>query len=164
MLRRLFPMPLLSLALVAIWLLLHHTLAPGQILLAIVVAVAAPALLAPLRPHVPRIRHPLVLARLIAVVAYDVIGSNWMIFRTLVIRRETPPHCGFVRIPLDLRDPNGIAALAVITTTIPGTVWCELARDHSAFLLHVWHAPDPDAFARNYKARYEAPLIRIFES
>ena len=68
---------------------------------------------------------------------------------------------------LDLRAWVLIILLSItvpITTVVPGTVWCELARDGSALLLHVWHAPDEAAFVAFYKQRYEAPLLKIFES
>lgn len=162
--KRLLPAPLLSAALVAMWLVLNRSLAPGHWLLALLLGIALPAVLAPLRPVVPRVRHPLVLARLIAVVGHDVVASNIMVLRTIFSGQRHPPHSKFVVIPLDMRDPTGITALAMITTAIPGTVWCELARDGSAFMLHVWHAPDEAAFIANYKRRYEQPLTRIFES
>lgn len=164
MMKRLLPSPLLTLALAAAWLILNRSLDPGNVILAVVFGVALPALLAPLRPSSTRVRHPWAIVRLIGVVAHDVALSNWMVLRTVVFGRGAPPHSRFVRVPLDLRDPAGITALAVITTTIPGTVWCELARDHSAFLLHVWDAPDEAQFAANYKKRYERPLMEIFES
>lgn len=162
--KRLLPAPLLSAALVAMWLVLNRSLTPGHWLLALLLGIAIPAMLAPLRPVVPRVRHPLVLARLIAVVGHDVVTSNIMVLRTVFSGQRHPPHSKFVVIPLDMRDPTGITALAMITTAVPGTVWCELARDGSAFMLHVWHAPDEAAFIANYKRRYEQPLIRIFES
>jgi multicomponent K+:H+ antiporter subunit E len=77
--------------------------------------------------------------------------------------RRALPRSAFVRIPLDLRDANGLAALAVITTIVPGTVWCELALDGSALLLHVFDVDDEPAFVAHYKARYERPLMEIFE-
>ena len=77
--------------------------------------------------------------------------------------RDTPRQMP-ARIPLELRDPSALAALAVITTVVPGTVWCELARDGSALLLHVWDAPDEAAFIAHYKRCYEQPLREIFES
>lgn len=163
MIKRLLPSPLLTAALIAMWLVLNRSLSPGQIILAVVLGVAAPALLAPLRPARPRIRHPLTLARLILSVGHDVIESNLEVFRTLLRSRVHPPHSCFVLIPLQLRDPNALAALAVITTVVPGTVWCELARDGSALLLHVWDAPDEAAFVAHYKQRYEQPLREIFE-
>ena len=69
----------------------------------------------------------------------------------------------FVVVPLDLRDANGLAALAMITTVVPGTVWSELALDRSALLLHVFDLDDEDAFIAHFKARYEQPLMEIFE-
>jgi multicomponent K+:H+ antiporter subunit E len=69
----------------------------------------------------------------------------------------------FVRVPLDLGDANGLAMLAVITTVVPGTVWSELAADRTALLLHVFDVHDEAAFVERYKARYERPLMEIFE-
>ncbi|MBS0401025.1 MAG: Na+/H+ antiporter subunit E [Proteobacteria bacterium] len=162
--KRLFPAPLLSAALMAMWLVLNASLAAGDVLLAVLLGLVVPALLAPLRPARPRIRHPLTVLRLIGVVGLDVLESNWLVLRTLLTRPGQPTHARFVRIPLDLRDPSALAALAVITTVVPGTVWCELARDSSALLLHVWDAPDEAAFIARYKERYEQPLREIFES
>jgi multicomponent K+:H+ antiporter subunit E len=68
-----------------------------------------------------------------------------------------------VVIPLELRAPVGLAALSVVTTIVPGTVWSELALDRSALLLHVWDVGDESAFVARFKARYEAPLREIFE-
>ena len=68
-----------------------------------------------------------------------------------------------MRIPLELRDPSALAALATITTVVPGTVWSELAFDRSALLLHVWDLNDEAEFIAYFKARYERPLMEIFE-
>ena len=162
--RRWLPAPLLTAALIVLWLVLNRSLGPGHLVLAVLLGVGVPALLAPLRPARPRIRRPGVLVRLILAVGHDVIESNLLVFRTLVTRPGHPTHARFVRIPLELRDPSALAALAMITTVVPGTVWCELARDASALYLHVWHAPDEAAFVAFYKRRYEAPLLEIFES
>lgn len=164
MIRRLLPSPLLSLALVVMWLVLNQSVSPGQIILGVLLGVAVPGLLSPLRPARPRIRHPWVLTKLICHVGRDVIASNLDVFWTLLRKRSQPLHCRFIEIPLELRDVNGLASLAMITTVVPGTVWCELARDSSTVLLHAWNAPDPDAFIAMYKERYERPLIQIFES
>lgn len=164
MIKRLLPAPLLTLALIVMWLVLNHSLSPGQLILGVVFGVAAPALLAPLRPARPRIRHPLTLTWLILQVGRDVVMSNLEVFWMLLHSRSRPPRSAFVTVPLDLRDPSGLASLAIITNVVPGTVWCELARDASALLLHVWHLPDEATFIEHYKARYERPLIEIFES
>jgi multicomponent K+:H+ antiporter subunit E len=74
-----------------------------------------------------------------------------------------PLRPAFVTIPLAIRDPNALAALAMITTIVPGTVWCELARDASVVRLHVFDLDDEAAFVADYKSRYERPLADIFE-
>lgn len=162
--KRLLPAPLLTAALIVMWLVLNRSISPGQVILAVIFGVAAPALLAPLRPTRPRIRRPAAVLRLIGFVGLDVIKSSLDLFWTLLRHRSRPVRSCFVTIPLDLRDPSGLASLAVITTVVPGTVWCELARDSSSLLLHVWNAPDVDAFVAHYKHAYERPLMEIFES
>ena len=163
MMKRLLPWPLLSLSLVVMWLMLNG-FSLGQLLLGVLFGVGAPALLAPLRPARPRVRHPLTVIRLILAVGHDVIESTLDVFWTLLRNRRTPVNSAFVIIPLELRDPTALASLAMITTVVPGTVWSELARDSSAMLLHVWNAPDEAEFVAFFKRRYEQPLKEIFES
>ncbi|MGB3072069.1 MAG: Na+/H+ antiporter subunit E [Ottowia sp.] len=161
---KLFPAPLLSAALVVMWLVLNRSVSAGQIILAVVLGILLPVLFEPLRPGRARIRHPLVLARLILVVGYDVLLSNLEVLSGVLTAKRRPPESRFIVIPLDLRDPSALAALATITTVVPGTVWCELARDASSVMLHAWNATDDEAFIAHYKERYEAPLRKIFES
>ena len=164
MIRRLLPWPLLSLALIVMWLVLNGSFSLGQWLLGVLFGVGAPALLAPLRPARPRVRHPLTIARLILIVGHDVVQSTFEVFMALLRDRGDVIHSRFVVIPLELRDPTALASLTMITTVVPGTVWCELARDGSSLLLHVWDAPDTEAFIEHYKRAYERPLMEIFES
>ena len=51
----------------------------------------------------------------------------------------------------------------MITTVIPGTVWCELAPDHASLLLHVFDLDDEASFIHHYKSCYEDPLKEIFQ-
>lgn len=161
--KRLLPWPLLSLALIVMWMVLNGSFSLGQLLLGVLFGVGAPALLAPLRPARPRVRHPLTVIRLILHVGHDVIESTIDVFWTLLRNQSNPVNSRFVVIPLELRDPTGLASLAMITTVVPGTVWSELARDSSSMLLHVWNVPDEAEFVTFFKRRYEQPLIRIFE-
>jgi len=161
--RPFFPAPLLSAALFVLWLLLNESLAAGELVLGAVVAIAAPWLSAPLRPVPVRIRHPWVALRLFARVVQDVVVSNVQVAWQVVVPRSRPPRAAFVAVPLELRDPNALAALAVITTITPGTAWSELALDRSVLLLHVFDVDDEPAFIAHFKARYEEPLREIFE-
>ena len=160
--KRLLPAPLLSAALLAMWLVLNSSVSSGHVLLGAVLALALPWLAAPLRPLAVRIRRPGAVLRLTAAVFRDVIASNLEV-AWHVVTRSSAPRAAFVRIPLELRDPNGLAALAIITTVVPGTVWSELAPDRSAVLLHVFDLDDEASFVEHYKSRYEQPLREIFE-
>ena len=161
--RRLLPSPLLSLALFALWLALNHSMAPGHLIMAALLAILMPILLAPLRPYPARIRHPLVLMRLILTVGHDVILSNLSVGWGVLRSHRCMPRGAFVRIPLELRSPAALAALSPITTVVPGTVWCELMLDRSSLLLHVFDLDDEAEFIAHFKSRYERPLKEIFE-
>lgn len=161
--KRLFPAPWLSLALWGLWLLLNLSLSPGNLLLGALLGVLAPVLMAPLRPLPVRLRHPGVIVRLLLRVGMDVLVSNLQVTRAVWAARRRPPHSAFVRIPLDLRNANGLAALSMITTVTPGTVWSELALDRSILLMHVFDLADEAQFIQHFKATYERPLMEIFE-
>lgn len=162
-LKTLVPAPLTSAALLALWLALARAVSAGQLLLGLALALMVPILTSKLRPAAVRVRRPLVVMRFILVVGRDVVLSSFEVAWGLITWRWRRPHSKFVIIPLDLRDPVGLAALAMVTTVVPGTVWSELALDRSAVLLHVWHVSDEGAFVARYKARYEKPLREIFE-
>lgn len=160
--RRWLPSLPLSAALWALWLLLNDSVAPADLLLGAVLALVAPVLAAPLRPPGPRLRRPLVLARLILRVGHDVIVSALQVGAGVLRAGRKPPHGTFVTIPLDLHDPHGLAALAIITAVVPGTVWCDLAADRSRLLIHVFDLDDEAEFIAHYKRCYELPLKEIF--
>lgn len=162
-LRRLVPSPLTSAGLLAAWLLLARAPGSVDVVLGLVLALAIPHGFPGLRFADARPRRPLVIARFVLRVCADVVVSNVEIARDTLRWRWRRPSHAFVVIPLELRHPVGLAALAMVTTIVPGTVWSELALDRSAMLLHVWDAPDPSAFAERFKARYERPLREIFE-
>jgi multicomponent K+:H+ antiporter subunit E len=157
------PDPLLSLVLLALWLLLARSTSVGQTVLGLALALAVPLVTAHLRPTPFRLRRPLVVARFLGAVGRDVLVSNVEVAWGVVAWRWRRPSARFVVIPLELHDPLGLAALAMVTTVVPGTVWSELALDRSALMLHVWDVDDEAAYVARFKARYEAPLREIFE-
>jgi multicomponent K+:H+ antiporter subunit E len=161
--KRLLPAPLLSASLFALWLALNPPLGAGTLLMAGLVAWALPVITAPLRPSRVRIRRPGVVLRLVLAVGVDVLVSNLQVARGILRSASRMPSSRFVTVPLELRDPSALAALAVITTVVPGTIWAELALDRSAVLLHVFEIDDEAAFVAHFKERYEQPLKEIFE-
>ena len=126
-------------------------------------AVLLPLLMAPLRPRPGPLRRWAVLVRLILRVGRDVLRSARQVASGVLHARSRQPRGTFVVVPLELHDAHGLAALAMITAVIPGTVWSELAPDRSALLLHVFDLADEAAFIAHYKADYEHPLWEIFE-
>ena len=162
--KRLFPAPIVSAVLFVLWLALDAPPTVAQAVLAAIVAIAVPIVVAPLRPERFRVRRPGLILKYAAVVFRDALASNLAVARTMIRPRDRLPKGAFVRIPLELDDPGALAALAVVTTIVPGTVWCELAADRRAVLLHVLELDgDEQAFVAFYKARYERPLKEIFE-
>lgn len=161
--KRLLPSPWLSLALLGGWLLLAGQLGIGQLLLGLLAAIVLPLLTAPLRPRPGRLRRLGVLVRLVLRVGRDVVWSAMQVAAGVWRAQAHPPRGAFVVVPLELRDVHALAALTVITTVVPGTVWAELAPDRSALLIHVFDLDDEAAFIRHYKSDYERPLKEIFE-
>ena len=160
---RLVPEPLLSLALAALWLLLNDSLSPGQWAIALTLGISVPLLTAPLRPQRGHLARPGVALRLLGAVAADVVSSSLRVALGILSAHWREPRSAFVTVPLDVRDAHALAALAIITTVVPGTVWSELAPDRSSVLLHVFDVDDEAVFIAHYKQRYERALQEIFE-
>ena len=161
--RRWIPSLVLSAALWALWLLLNDSVEPAHLLLGLVMGLVVTLLASPLKPRGPRLRKPMVLVRLVLRVGGDVVRSALEVAAIIVRAGGRPPRGAYVSVPLDLRDPHGLAALAIITAVVPGTVWSELAADHASLLIHVFDLEDEAAFIADYKGRYELPLKEIFE-
>jgi multicomponent K+:H+ antiporter subunit E len=161
--KRFFPAPYLALSLWGLWLLLNLSLSPGNLLLGAVLGFAAPLMFAPLRPLPVRIRKPGVALKLFLRVGCDVIVSNLAVGWTVWRAGSKPPRSAWVKVPLDLHDANGLAALSMITTVVPGTVWSELALDRRVLLMHVFDLDDEAVFIEHFKSTYERPLMEIFQ-
>lgn len=156
--------PSLVLGLTALWLLINETLAPAQILLGLVLAIALAWATSTLRPLRARVRRLDVAATLVLVVLHDIVRSNVRVARIVLgLIGDREVRSGFLRIPLDLRDPHGLAALAAIITSTPGTVWVGVSSDGATLTLHVLDLGNDGEWVRTIKQRYEAPLRKIFE-
>ncbi|MGK2942652.1 MAG: Na+/H+ antiporter subunit E [Immundisolibacter sp.] len=158
--RRLLPAPLLSAALLVVWLLLNNTLAPGQILLGALLALVLPLLTDRLRPERAHLRRPALAVRLLLRVLWDIVLANFEVARR-ILGPEAALRPRFVWLPLDIRDPWGIAVLAGIITLTPGTVSSDLTADRRYLLVHALDVDDPAALVAAIKQRYEGPLMEI---
>ncbi|MFO1363374.1 MAG: Na+/H+ antiporter subunit E [Burkholderiales bacterium] len=160
--KRLLPFPLLSLALLATWLLLNQTLAAGHVLLGAVIAVGGGLALALLQPPGPMVRRPAAIAALAWLVLVDIVRSNVAGARIVINPGHRRQTSGFLDIPLELRDPAGLAVLACIITATPGTAWARYDSAQSVLTMHILDLVDEDTWIRTIKDRYERRLLEIF--
>jgi multicomponent K+:H+ antiporter subunit E len=123
----------------------------------------APIMFSPLRPLPARIRRPWVAIKLFLLVGRDVLVSNLAVAWSVLRAGPQPPRSAFVKIPLQLHDAHGLAALSMICTVVPGTVWSELALDRSVLLIHVFDLDDEAHFIEHFKRTYERPLMEVFQ-
>lgn len=158
---RVLPYPLLTAALLLMWLLLN-SFSVGQLLLGAVVAVAASRAMAALQPSKPRLRRWQLIPGLLGRVTLDILRSNMAVAR-LILNPRRERVSGFVAIPLELRDKTGLAVLACIVTSTPGTAWVEYDHQSGVLLIHVLDLVEADDWITLIKNRYEAPLLEIFE-
>ena len=160
--KRLLPHPLLTPVIVAIWLLLNNSIAPGQILLGLALGWAIPRFTLTFWPERVRIHRPLALARFIVVFLYDVLVANLTVARLILAgpRRLRP---AFVTVPIDLADDFAISLLANIICLTPGTVSAHLSADRRQLLVHALDVESPQALVATIKYRFEVPLQEIFE-
>lgn len=162
MIRRWLPHPLLSALLMLIWLLLNQSLAPGTIVLGALLGVALGRVFGRLRPPRARVRRYPLLAGLLLRVIADIVRSNIAVAR-IVLRRDVELRSGFVAIPLTLTDQHGLAVLACIITSTPGTIWVSYDSRLNIMLIHVLDLVDEQAWIDSIKQRYERPLLEIFQ-
>src|SRR5688500_13451062 len=117
---RVLPYPVLTAALLLMWMLLT-SFSPGQFLLGGVIAAAASRAMAALHPSKPRLRRWQVIPKLLGIVVLDILRSNIAVASLILQGGGRDRVSGFVAIPLDLRDSTGLAVLACIVTSTPGT-------------------------------------------
>jgi multicomponent K+:H+ antiporter subunit E len=159
--RRFLPQPLVSLVLVAVWLILHQSVEPGPILVALLLGWLLPWATQSFWLFPVRICNWWLLVRYAFTVLWDITLSNIVIVPLLLgpIKKLQP---AFFELPLDIDNPIAITVLANTITLTPGTVSADIAQDRSRLLIHGLHVPDIDAAIAQIKRRYEQPLMEIF--
>lgn len=159
--RQFLPHPLVSLVIGLLWLLLVGSVAPGHLLLALLLAWLLPWVSQRFWIYPVRIRGWWPLVRYAFVVLWDITICNITAAR-LVLGPVKNLRPAFFDFPLELTDPIAITVLANTITLTPGTVSANISADRSHILIHGLHVPDIDAAIATIKQRYEAPLKEIF--
>jgi multicomponent K+:H+ antiporter subunit E len=163
MLHRVFPHPLLTLAITVIWVLLVNEISVGAVVLGFVLGIAVPRLTAAFWPDRPRVRNFRMMVEYALVVLWDIIVANFEVAYLILFRKASSLRPVFMTIPLDVRTPEAITVFAGTITMTPGTVSADLSADGRALLVHALNNDDAEAAVAQMKQRYEARLKEIFE-
>lgn len=156
------PHPILSVALFVVWLLMNSPFGAGSLVIATLVGLLVPHVMRAMTPERVRVRSPLAIFRLAGRVIYDALLSNWKVVMLILGHRKGVRKSGFVSIPLSLSNRYGLAALAIIITSTPGTLWVQYDRYKRVLLLHVLDLTDDQDWTATIKDRYETLLMEIF--
>jgi multicomponent K+:H+ antiporter subunit E len=157
------PYPALMLCLIATWLLLNQSLSTGHILLGSILSFGGVWAFRKLEPPPFRLRRSGAILSLLIVVLGDIIRSNIAVALIIFGSRSASPTSGFVDIPLELRNPYGLVALAIIITSTPGTLWVSFASETGLLTIHVLDLVDDQQWVATIQERYERRLREIFE-
>jgi len=156
------PSTLIFTGLLGLWLMLNQTVSIGHILLGSFAAIIGRWSLTLLKLPELRMRRPTAALRLMALVIADIVRSNIAVGRIVLGSGKRKRASGFVDIPLDMRDPYGLAALACIITSTPGTLWVNFDAGSGILTIHVLDLIDDHQWIRTIKDRYERLLLEIF--
>jgi multicomponent K+:H+ antiporter subunit E len=151
-------------ALVVVWLLLQQSVGVGAVLVGAVLSVLAIAATRKLDLPDVSFRRPWSAVTLAVVVLGDIIRSNVAVARIILgLSSRGGASSGFLRIPLDMRAPYGLATLACIITSTPGTIWVAYDSTSHSVLLHILDLVDEKVWLETIKGKYERRLMEIFE-
>lgn len=160
---RWIPHPLMTVALIILWLLLNNTFSFGHILLGTLLGIAIPWFTNKFWPERPRIcKRRLFLKFFFITFAYDVVVSNINVVRLILKPDISTLQPKFIEIPLDIDDPMVITILANVISMTPGTVSSEISADNKILIVHGLNVPDEQEAIAQIKSRYEATLKEIF--
>ena len=162
--KRWLPYPFTSVLLAIVWLLISQSLAVAHILLALLLALGLPLLTRSLRPLPdPYFYRPFALLRLLGMGLVEIIRSCFNVAGIILFVNKNQVRSQFIRVPLELSNPYGLAVLSCLININPGTVWVETLEEPHELVLHVFDLHDEQWWIDTIKTVYEKPLMEIFE-
>ena len=161
MLERWLPHPFVSCLVFLSWLMLAHSVALTDMLMALLLAISIPKVVRPFIAKTPDI-HWIPAIKLFFVVLWDIIISNLRVAKMVLgpIQQLQPK---WYRVPLETEHEQVNILLAMIITTTPGTVSAGIDQERGDILVHALNTDDVDVDIQDIKQRYEVPLLEIFD-
>lgn len=158
----LFPHPLLTLILAAVWILLQNQITAGMVVFGFILGMIIPRMTAIWWPEKPK---GMRFGKMVAysfIVIWDILVANVQVAWIVLTVSNDKLKSAWIVIPLQLKQPEAITVLAGTITLTPGTVSADLSAEGHCLLVHVLHADDPDAVRDEIIDRYERRLLEIF--
>jgi multicomponent K+:H+ antiporter subunit E len=162
MLKRLLPHPALSILVVVVWLLLLNAVSVGGLIVGLVIGFVVPLVTSRFWPEAPRLRWGPAMVSYLLIVIYDIVLGCFEVAAVILTRRNTELRSQWLVVPLDLRSPEAITALAATISLTPGTVSADVSSCGRMLLVHALDVADADQAVARIKSRYESRLLRIF--
>lgn len=159
---RLFPNPVLSVALIFLWLMLTR-FSLGFLILGTALSLVAGWAYSALQVARPQVRRWWAIPRLVRVVFADVLRSNIMVAQLLLTEGRSGRQSAFIHVPLKITSRNALAVLAIILTATPGTAWLEYEKGTGVLILHIFDGAETDHYFDVIQNTYEPMLMEIFE-
>jgi len=163
LMQRYLPHPLLTAALVILWMALLNSFTLGGLLMGLVLGMWIPIYTSHFWPERPLLRRPWNVLAFVGVLVFDIVVANLQVAFLILFRRSDRLRNRWIVVPLDLTSPEGITVLTGTITLTPGTVSSDLSADGRALLVHCLDAADEQAMVDRIKHRYER-RIKAFMS
>ena len=160
--RWLLPHPLLTVVLAIVWVLLQNDVSAGMVVFGILLGIIIPWMTSVWWPDTPKGFRMGKMIIYTFIVVWDIIVANIQVAWIVLTVPNSKLKPAWIVIPLELKQPEAISALAGTITLTPGTVSSDLSNEGRSLLVHVLHTDDPDAIRDEIKNRYERRLLEIF--
>jgi multicomponent K+:H+ antiporter subunit E len=164
--KRVMSSPFLVFSLTLLWPILNQSWSLGHLVLGFVLATLITWCVKPLMRGDERVWSvkfaPVVTLRLLGIIFKDVVMSNIDVAK-IILSPSQNASPRFVWVPISIKSPSGIVALASIITMTPGTLSADLSSDRKFLLVHALNCTDEAALIDSIHERYETPLKEIFE-
>jgi multisubunit Na+/H+ antiporter MnhE subunit len=141
--------------LLAVYLVVLTSAAPGDVLVGGVLAVAVAVALPPRRHRrsdTSATARASAAAGMLLETAGDMVRGSWRVARFCI---GAPAATGFVEVPRGERSDAGVAMWGILTGEAPDEFPVEVDDDRGVLLVHVLDATDPDAVRERHRRAHE---------
>lgn len=160
--QRYLPHPLLTIVLVFLWMALLNSFTTGGLVVGIVLGTVIPIYTSNFWPDRPVIRKPWLVFNLLGILLMEIFMANFQVAYRILFRDADQLQMRWVKVPLDVTNPEALAVLMSMLTLSPGTVAVDLSADGHSMLMYCLDLQDEEQLIHTIKTRYERRIKEIF--